>query len=148
LKPIRPLSNFDLIKYYNNVNQFGGVYSRNNLPAVIEPKFYIVNLDDAKGPGTHWVCIYNCNHNVCYFFDSFGVDPCVEVLEFMKQSHKKILGSTYQIQMLGTILCGYFCIYVCNELLNNTPFCDILLQFDPNNSRNNDSIIKQLLNLF
>ena len=148
MKPIRPLSNFDIMQYYNTVQEFGGVYSRNNLPAVIEHKFYIVNLDDAKGPGTHWVCIYNCDNNLCYYFDSFGVDPCEEVLSFMRQSHKKIMCSTYQIQKLGTIMCGYFCIYVCNELIKNTPFHDILLKFDPSHYQNNDSIIKRLFNLF
>lgn len=148
MKPIRPLSNFDIMKYYNNINQFGGVYSRNNLPTVIEPKFYIVNLDDATGPGSHWVCIFNCDPDVCYYFDSFGVDPADEVLKFMRQSHNKIAMNTYQIQELGTIMCGYFCIYVCNELLNNTLFGDILLKFDPNKYENNDRIIMKKLNLF
>ena len=134
--------------YYSNNKRFGGVYSRNTLPLNIQSKFYIVNLDDANGPGTHWVCIFNCHQDVCYYFDSFGVDPCDEVLAFMRQSHKKIAMSTYQIQKLGTIMCGYFCIYVCNELLNDVPFCDILLKFDPNKFHNNDSIIKELLNLF
>ena len=136
------------MNYYNNVKQFGGVYSRNNLPTVIDPKFYIVNLDDATGPGSHWVCIYNCDPDVCYYFDSFGVEPSDEVLNFMRKSHKKIAMNTYQIQKLGTIMCGYFCIYVCNELLNNTLFGDILLNFDPNNYENNDRIIMKKLNLF
>ena len=141
LKPIRSLSNFDIIDYYDNIKQFGGVYSRNNLPSLIKYKFYIVNLDDATGPGSHWVCIFNCHPDVCYYFDSFGVDPSTEVLQFMKQSHKKILMSTYQIQKLGTIMCGYFCIYVCNQLLTDTPFGDILLQFNPNHYQVNDKII-------
>ena len=149
LKPIRPLSNFDLIKYYNNVKQFGGVYSRDSLPKLIKPKFYIVNLDDATGPGSHWVCIYNCNCDICYYFDSFGVDPCDEVLKFIRQSQKKVvMSNTFQIQKLGTIMCGYFCIYVCNELMKNTPFHYILLKFEPIHYQNNDRIIKQLLNLF
>ena len=71
----------------------------------------------------------------------------MKCLRFMRQSHKKIAASTYQIQQLGTIMCGYFCIYVCNELLNNKPFCDILLEFDPNNYKNNDNIIIKKLNL-
>ena len=136
------------MKYYNDVKHFGGVYSRDNIPKAVKSKFYIVNLDDAKGPGTHWVCIYNCNCDICYYFDSFGVDPCDELLHFMKQTHKKIVMSAYQIQKLGTIMCGYFCIYVCNELLKYTPFYDILLQFDCNDYQNNDKIIKQLLYLF
>ena len=141
LKPIRPLSNYDIMDYYNKIKQFGGVYSRDNIPKMIEPKFYIVNLDDATGPGSHWVCIFNCHPHLCYYFDSFGVEPSDEVLSFMRQSHKKILMSTYQIQKLGTIMCGYFCIYVCNQLLNEIPFCDILLQFDPKNYQHNDKII-------
>ena len=135
------------MKYFTNVEQFGGVYSKDKLPKLIKPNFYIVNLDDANGPGSHWVCIYNCHRGECYYFDSYGVDPCEEVVKFMRQSKKKILVSTYQIQQLGTIMCGYYCIHVCNELLNNVPLYDILLQFDPNNYKINDSILMKKLNL-
>ena len=124
------------------------MYSRDKLPKHIESKYYIVNLDDSSGVGSHWVCIYNCTHEVCYYFDSFGVDPCEEVMRFMRQSRKKIAMSTYQIQQLGTIMCGYYCIYVCNELLNNVPFYDILLQFYPTSYKMNDSVLMKKLNLY
>jgi hypothetical protein len=131
--------------YYNEHKKFGGVYSRDTIPKTIKPKFYIVNLDDARGEGTHWVCVYNCHHNVCYYFDSFGVDPCNELIRFMRQSKKIILMSTYRIQDIGSIMCGYYCIYVCDQLLNNIAFHDILLQFDPNNYVKNDNIVMKKL---
>jgi hypothetical protein len=131
--------------YYKHNKTFGGVYSRDTLPKHIKSQFYIVNLDEAKGEGTHWVCFYNCNPKLCYYFDSFGVDPCNEILRFMKQSKKKILMSTYRIQELGSIMCGYYCIYVCDQLMNNIAFYDILLNFEPNNYIKNDNIIKKIL---
>jgi hypothetical protein len=131
--------------YYNLNNKFGGVYSRDTLPKSIKSKFYIVNLDESTNEGTHWVCVYNCDYQVCYYFDSFGVDPCDEILRFMKQTKKKILMSTYRIQELGSIMCGYYCIYVCDQLLNNITFYDILLQFNPNNYIKNDNIVMNKL---
>ena len=131
--------------YYNLNNKFGGVYSRDTLPKSIKSKFYIVNLDESSNEGTHWVCVYNCDHQVCYYFDSFGVDPSDEILKFMKQSKKKILMSTYRIQELGSIMCGYYCIYICDQLLKNVTFYDILLQFNPNNYKKNDNIVMKKL---
>ena len=40
----RPLSNFEMQKYYQNEPEFSGVYSRNNLPQVNDGA-YIVNLN-------------------------------------------------------------------------------------------------------
>ena len=40
----RPLSNFEMQKYYQNEPEFNGVYSRNNLPQVNDGA-YIINLD-------------------------------------------------------------------------------------------------------
>ena len=33
--------------------------------------FYIINLDDSKGPGTHWTSLYY-NPLQSIYFDSFG----------------------------------------------------------------------------
>ena len=35
LIPPHPLSNFDIQKYYQNEAKFNGVYSRNNLPKMV-----------------------------------------------------------------------------------------------------------------
>ena len=67
-----PLTNFEIQKYYQNEPKFNGVYSRNNLPK-IKDGAYVINLDEYKSIGTHWIAFYVNAENVTYF-DSFGVD--------------------------------------------------------------------------
>ena len=40
-----PLTNFEIIHYYENEPRFNGVYSRNNLPKMITNGTYVINLD-------------------------------------------------------------------------------------------------------
>ena len=70
--PPHPLTNFEIQKYYQNETKFNGVYSRNNLPK-IKDGAYVINLDEYKSIGTHWIALYMNAKNVTYF-DSFGVE--------------------------------------------------------------------------
>ena len=56
--PRHPLTNFKIIKYYNNNPRFNGVYSRDNLPKIIKNGEYIVNLDEYEVVGTHWISLH------------------------------------------------------------------------------------------
>ena len=53
-----PLANFEIQEYYKNEPRFNGVYSRDNLPKTIKNVAYIVNLDNYKNTGTHWIALY------------------------------------------------------------------------------------------
>ena len=70
--PPHSLTNFEIQKYYQNEPKFNGVYSRNNLPK-IKDGAYVINLDEYKSIGTHWIALYVNAENVTYF-DSFGVE--------------------------------------------------------------------------
>ena len=65
------------------MNEFNGVYSRDNLPKTIKNGVY-VNLDQYTNIGTHWIALYVKNNEVIYF-DSFGV-------EHIPNEIKKIIG--------------------------------------------------------
>ena len=65
------LTNFEIQKYYENEPKFNGVYSRNSL-SKIKVGAYIINLDEYKSKGTHWIVLYVNAENATYF-DSFGV---------------------------------------------------------------------------
>ena len=67
-----PLINFKIQKYCQNELKFYGVYSRNNLPK-IKDGAYVINLDEFKSVGTHWVALYVNGNNIIYF-DSLGVE--------------------------------------------------------------------------
>ena len=80
---LHPLKNFEIQKYYQNQPKFNGAYSRNNLPKIMDGA-YIINLDEFKSIGTHWIALNVNLENVTYF-DSFGVkhNP-KEIRKFMK----------------------------------------------------------------
>ena len=65
-------TNFEIQKYYQNKPKFNGVHSRKNL-AKIKDGLYIINPDEYKSIGTHWIALYLKGDNVTYF-DSFRVE--------------------------------------------------------------------------
>ena len=72
------LNNFEIQKYYQNGLNFNGVYSRNNLPKM-KDRVYVINLDEYKPIGTHWIASYvnGDNGSASYdatYFGSFGVE--------------------------------------------------------------------------
>ena len=69
---LHPLTNFKTQKYYQNEPKFNGIYSRKNLPKVKDAE-YVINLDEYKSIGTHWIVLYVTCDNVTYF-DVFGVE--------------------------------------------------------------------------
>ena len=70
--PSHTLTNFEIQKYYQKEPKSNGVYSRNNLTK-IKDGAYVINLDEFKSIGTHWIALYVNGNNIIYF-DSFGVE--------------------------------------------------------------------------
>ena len=56
--------------YYQNEPKFNDVYSRNNL-SKIKDGAYVINFDEYKSIGTHWIALYMIGNSVTCF-DSFG----------------------------------------------------------------------------
>lgn len=75
----------------------------------------IVNLDDNTGNGTHWVAYYSDGKQKIYF-DSFGLDPPVELKQYLGPAPPGILIQTFQLQDYGDVICGHLCLYVLYEL--------------------------------
>ena len=61
--PAYPLTNFEIQKYYQNEPKFNGIYSKNNLPK-IKDVTYVLNLDEFKSIGTHWIALCVNGNNV------------------------------------------------------------------------------------
>ena len=77
------LSNIEITEYFNYVARFNGIFSRNNLPK-IKDCGYVINLDDKKSTGTHWVSLF-IDRNTAVYCDSFGIEYIPEeVLNKMK----------------------------------------------------------------
>ena len=135
-----PLTNFEIRKYYQIEPKFNGVYSRNNLPK-IKDGAYVINLDDYKSIGTHWIALYANLNNIIYF-DSFGVKHIPKgIKKFI--GNKNIITNIYRIQGHDSIVCEYFCIGFIDFMLKGKSLLDYTNLFSPNDYENNDKIIQK-----
>lgn len=97
---------------------------RDNLPnKVYDTECAIVNLDSVKNSGTHWVCYYKF-HDLSYYFDSFGLNPPIELEKYLGNT---IIGSSFQVQQFNTNYCGYLCLYILSGLSKGFKFNDLIL---------------------
>ena len=99
MKP-HSLTNFEIQKYHKNKLKLNGVFSRDNLPKKVKDGAYVINLDEHKDAGTHWIDLF-CNRNEIVYFDSFGVEHIPkEITEFIGNRNIKanILGYRQMIQ--------------------------------------------------
>ena len=100
--PPYPLTNFEIQAYYQNEARFNRVFSRDNLPNIIKNGAYVINLDEYRDIGTHWVALYVNNKTVTYF-DSFGVEHIPK--NIMKLiDNKNIITNIFRIQVYDSSL--------------------------------------------
>ena len=122
----RPLTNFEIQKYYENESRFNSVYCRDNLPNKIKDGAYVTNLDEYSDIGTHWIALYVKNNDITYF-DSFGVEHIPqEIIKFI--GRKNIIANIFRIQAYNSIMCGYFCIGFVNFMLAGKTLTELTLQ--------------------
>ena len=126
-----PLTNFEIQKYYENEPRFNGVFSRDNLLKKIKDGAYVINLDEHKDTGTHWIALF-CKKNEIIYFDSFGVEHIPEeIKEFIK--NKNINANIFRVQANNSIMCGYFCIGFIDFMLAEkklTDFTNLVSPYD------------------
>ena len=143
LLPFHPLTNIEISEYYKNEPRFNGVYSRNNLPNKIKKGAYVINLDEYKNTGTHWVSLFVKTNEVIYF-DSFGIEHIPKEINKFIGSNKKIKANIFRIQAYDSIMCGYFFIEFINYMLKDKTLLDYTNLFSPNDFKKNDQIIKRI----
>ena len=133
-----PLTNVEIQKYYQNELKLDGVYSRNNLPK-IKDGAYVINLDEYKSIGTHWIALYVNAENVTYF-DSFGVEHIPKEIKKLIWN-KNIITNVYRIQVYDSILCWYFSIGFIDFMLKSKSLLVCTNLFSPNDYEKSDKII-------
>ena len=73
-------------KYYKNGCKTNDVYSRNNLPK-LKDGAHVINLDEYKSTGTHWIALY-VNEDSATYFDGFVVeDSPKEIKKFIENTN-------------------------------------------------------------
>jgi len=70
----------------------------------------IINLDELKNIGTHWVCCMPADKHTLWYFASFGMHYPKEFEIRAKKDKLEVLYNTSQYQDIKSVLCGYSCI--------------------------------------
>ena len=151
--PPHPLTNFEIIKYYEHHSRFNSVYSRDNLPNKIKNGVYVINLDEYSDIGTHWIALYAKNNNILYF-DRFGVEHIPkEIKAFINHpsssafQNRNIRTNIFRIQAYHSIMCGYFCIGFINFMFKGKSLTEYTNLFSPNDfKKNDDTILNYFMN--
>jgi len=83
----------------------------------------IIGSKTTKQNDKHWTCWWkNGEHKYC--FDSFGLQPTIEIVKYLKSP---IVYSTFHIQQLNESNCGKWCIYMLNQLSRDDEYTYIIL---------------------
>ena len=98
----------------------------------------MMNFDEYKLIGTHWIALYFNDNNVTYF-DSFGAEHIPK--EIRKIIGKNIITNIYRVQAYDSIMWGYFCIGFIDFVLKGKHLLEYSYLFSPNDYEKNDKII-------
>ena len=68
-----PLTSFEIQKYHQNEPKFNGVYARTNSPKM-QDGAYVINLDEFKSIGNHWIAFYVNRNNGSPSYDEMVLE--------------------------------------------------------------------------
>ena len=76
--------------------------------------YYVTDLDDSMGSGTHWV-VMNIRRDIIEYFDSFGLNCPEEIIRVSNRLNLNYVYNSTPYQDLLSVLCGYYCLHYMNE---------------------------------
>ena len=102
---------------------------------------YIINFDEYKSKGAHWIAVY-VNGDTVTYFDRFGFEHFPkEIKKFI--SSRNIITGIYRIQAWNSIMCGYFCVGFIDFILKGKRLLEYINLFSPKKYKKNDKIISK-----
>lgn len=121
------------------------ILMRDEMNELDKDGFYIINLDNSNGNGTHWTSLFYHPLN-SYYFDSYGFVPPLEV----EKKIKPYIYNDADIQDFNSEACGYYAlafIKFLNDKSNKEVAFKEFLRLFKSNTKENDNILKKYLNL-
>jgi hypothetical protein len=114
---MRQLTNYDFNKLFKDWETYGGCFSKDYVSRTKtkDGYFYVLNMDDKDGNGTHWILLDLSDKNTNLYYDSFGGYLPQKVEKLLMKSHKDfVMNDIYQNEQSPTsISCGFFVLLIC-----------------------------------
>lgn len=145
---LRALSNHDIIHYFKKNLNFGGCISKDEmlrqepLLRFNDRRFWVVNMENSnKGGGTHWILVSLLDPKHGIYFDSYATPPPRDILAFMKRYRSVNYMNEEQIQDIMSLSCGWYCLYIADQLTGGRKYLDILSDFTEDLKGYNESVL-------
>lgn len=122
-----------------------GVCPIDKIPKGKPHGFIICNLDKAKDPGSHWVCIFNGSHGIIEIFDSYSGIP--QQLNAYTKGHDVVF-SPKQVQGHFSTTCGQHCIYFAFHRCRGLAFDQIIDSYSEDTEANDQMVCDFVLETF
>ena len=131
--------------YLKNIQMFRGVFPSDRLPLNPENGIYIVNFDNSKNPGTHWVSIRIFDKKIEYF-DPLILPIVPDIREFISSLNKNTFSTNLsQLQSDYSFKCGIFaCGYVLLSSYYNLSLGEIINLFENKSISQSESLISDI----
>lgn len=91
-------------------------------------KCFIVNTDDSRKPGQHWIAIFVRNATTVEYFDSYGRGP-FEHIQWVRWMHNNFDHLWYNVKPVQSIMsaaCGAHCLFYLYHRLHGHSMCEII----------------------
>ena len=128
---------------------FRGVYAHDVLPRgyVPDASAYIINTDDSRGRGLHWVAVYFDGRGNAEYFDSFGFPPLLQtVLGFLSRNTPgRLLYNDRHLQNFASSACGLYVVYYILRKSRGASLSSVQGAFPSNNNTVNDRRVRALI---
>ena len=136
------LSNIQIDRIARSIPGYGGCYAKDQIPRSAAPRWYIVNMQNHTGGGTHWVLLYNCRPSSVIYFDSYGEVPPTEVQRFMDRTRKRQYINQEEVQQLNSDWCGWYCLTVAKQLVAGKSLAAVVHSFSTNPDVNDAAMLR------
>ena len=122
---------------------FRGVYAHDVLPRYVpDASAYIINTDDSRGRGLHWVAVYFDGRGNAEYFDSFGFPPLLQtVVGFLRRNTPgRLLYNDRHLQNFASSACGLYVVYYILRKSRGASLSSVQGAFPSNNNNNDNSV--------
>ena len=137
------LSDQEISEHFRGESRFGGCFSKGSIRRVKDGKFYILNMDEPTGGGSHWILLSLMDPKVGIYFDSFAAPPPKSVLACLKKFRSTSLRNLTQVQALNASSCGWWTVYVAEQLMKGRPFNYIISDFNDEDRGDNERKLRK-----
>ena len=122
---------------------FLGVYNMSDdWPEPVSlPACYVINTDDAEGPGEHWVAFFIDKDLSGDFFDSYGMHPMKKTLKWLRERTICVHYNTLWLQSPSSMVCWAYCLYFLRKRSTGATLDEALAIFKQFDFEENDRIV-------